>query len=86
MSYSREEIISALKEFKKTFDNYTISNYQLFSEGEDFPSFSQIRYQLGNWIDIQKEYLFVPEICKKCDIGRCRFDYNLNECEYYEGE
>lgn len=86
---TKEDVIEMLKEAgdtsKTTFKD--VSDYF----GGEFPSMSYINTNFGSWSEIKRivfggdKRKVKPQFCKECLAERCRFDYNLDECEYYEG-
>jgi hypothetical protein len=88
---TKDEAVEKLREVIPFVEKVTLKRVQEYCE--TFPSQKYISDKFGNWTNMKRlaagdELTFSgkPKFCNNCDIGRCRFDYNLEECEYYEGE
>jgi len=58
----------------------------------EYPSLYFFKKEFGSFTEYRSKFTgeepknVRDEFCRICSVGRCRFDYNLDECEYYEGE
>ena len=100
--WNRESIINALQKAHSKLDKMLVEKYyELTVSLAEYPSIYKINNEFGSWNNMKKELFADEEIhyrsgkreeltkenyCDWCDVGRCRFDNNLDECEYYEGE
>ena len=89
--YSLNYIIENIKKAKEHIEEITYDNVKKWCDnnGIKFPSLNYIRKHHIKWGRVKAEvvdYKTLPHFCENCGIGRCRFDYNIDNCEYYEGE
>jgi len=100
--WDRKTIIKALQKAHNKLDKMLVEKYyELTVNLAEYPSVYKINDEFGSWNNMKEELFADEEIynrsrkdkkltkenyCDWCGIGRCRFDYNLEKCEYYEGE
>lgn len=60
-------------------------------KGVGYPSLYFLKKKFGSFTEYRSKFTgeesvnVRDEFCRICSVGRCRFNYNLDECEYYEG-